>query len=187
MTCHISEHQCKHCAATVHTHAALLPHTIRYGISFKEYPLRTLMAFSLRTRCILSTNVNVKVEKSSTTCARTRGTVPFSKGDFRSLTLIIEIWAWWIHERKPKPYQSLILPLDSWAVYQPRDVGRVCCWSSGCRSGTTPNALKCSGWNRACCQIDLFAELALAERGLQVEKDVWFPGQFPSHTSYYFS
>ena len=34
---------------------------------------------------ILSTNRNIKVERSLSTCARTRGTVTFSKGDVRSL------------------------------------------------------------------------------------------------------
>lgn len=35
--------------------------------------------------CVLSTTTNVKVQRSLTIRARTRGTVSFSKGDFRSL------------------------------------------------------------------------------------------------------
>lgn len=87
MTCCIIEHQWKHCAATLHTHAALLPHSVRYGISIRDI-------YGICTEdetCILSTNINGKVERSSTTRARTGGMVPFSKGDFVSLTLNIEI------------------------------------------------------------------------------------------------
>lgn len=62
---------------TLHTHAASLPNQVRYGIAMKK----TDSIFTGDETRILSININIGVERSLATCARTRGLVPFLKGD----------------------------------------------------------------------------------------------------------
>lgn len=66
----------------LHTHVPSLPSQVRYGISLKKID----SLFTEDETRTPSTDINVEVERSLTTRARTRGMVSFSKGDFRSLT-----------------------------------------------------------------------------------------------------